>query len=746
MRGIFAKYVTLIAGLVAAALLAAGALGFWFLAGVNAQQLEALQQEKASAAALRIALFVQDVEHQLALASAPGMSRLASGQRRLEFLKLLHQVPALAELAWIDSSGHEQLRSSRMGLDQEHAGTDYRSAPFMRETTAGRTFYGPVEFRKGSEPHLMMAVPAGAADDGTVLADVNLTFVGEVVAEVRVGRSGRAFVLDRDRNLIAHPDLNRVLSRTSLSTLEAEGGDVLSASAPVPGPGWRVVTELPRAEALAPLRALFWRGLVVLLAALAAAVLASVLLARRMVTPIRALQAGAADVAAGRLDQQIEVRTGDELEGLAREFNAMTARLRESYATLDLKVRERTRALATRNEELAATLESLARARQGAEAASNAKSRFLAAASHDLRQPMHALNLYLGAMATHELPERSRELLAKVRQCAQTMDSLFEGLLDISRLDAKAVQVRAEVFAIAPLLQCIANEFEPQAREQGLRLHVVPSRALVRTDPALLGRIVRNLVSNALRYTPSGRVLVGCRHAAGALRIQVHDTGIGIAPEFQQLVFEEFFQVGNAERDRGQGLGLGLSIVQRISALLDAQLRLVSRPGHGSMFELRVPLAPQMQSRHQELPQHDAGGESLRQSLVVVVEDDKAVLDATQLLLEQWGCEVVPAGSGVEALRTLAGISRAPDLLVCDYRLRPPENGLEVIELLREEFNRDIPAVLVTGDALPRAEQPRDEARLAVLHKPLQDRLLQGALVRLLRVSREGSSTHATAP
>jgi signal transduction histidine kinase len=227
-----------------------------------------------------------------------------------------------------------------------------------------------------------------------------------------------------------------------------------------------------------------------------------------------------------------------------------------------------------------------------AKSASLAKSRFLAAASHDLRQPMHALNLYLGGLTRQEMSAPARDTLGHAAQCAQTMDGMFRALLDISRLDAGSMQPETRAFALAPLLERIRVEHEPQARGKGIELRVARSSAWVRADPVFLDRILRNLTSNAVRYTERGRILIGCRRGPGVIRLEVHDTGAGIPPAEQRLVFEEFYQAGNPGRDRSRGMGLGLAIVDRLARLMQARVGLDSEPGRGSRFSLEVPQAP----------------------------------------------------------------------------------------------------------------------------------------------------------
>jgi signal transduction histidine kinase/CheY-like chemotaxis protein len=370
-------------------------------------------------------------------------------------------------------------------------------------------------------------------------------------------------------------------------------------------------------------------------------------------------------------------------------------------------------------------------ARQTAESANLAKSRFLAAASHDLRQPIHALNLYLGAFGAVQLSRPASALLAKVRQCALIMDEMFRTLLDVSKLDAGAVKPQITVFPIAPLLGRTRVEFEPQARAKGLELRVQTSSAFAKSDPVLVERILRNLVSNAIRYTESGSVVVGCRRHHGALRVSVYDTGIGIEPADQSLVFEEFYQVGNPERDRTKGLGLGLAIVERLARLIGARITLRSSPGHGSVFAFDLQRAEPVELPALRLNRDGNGSRDLTGTLVVLVDDEELILDAAQTLLKQWNCTVIAATSGREALRQLATSTRPPDVLICDYRLRDGENGVAVAAALRNEFNADIPALLITGDTDPEQIRTIAASGLAVLHKPLREDELNDAICAL---------------
>lgn len=368
-----------------------------------------------------------------------------------------------------------------------------------------------------------------------------------------------------------------------------------------------------------------------------------------------------------------------------------------------------------------------------AESATVAKSNFLAAASHDLRQPMHALNLYLGVLSDYALPEPARPILSNVKQCAQAMDEMFRELLDISRLDAHMVVAEMQAFPLAMLLGQIQMEFAPQAKAKGLSLHVVPCSLWVRSDPALLERILRNFVSNAVRYTSQGKILIGCRRRESGVSLMVCDTGQGIAPEQQKKIFDEFYQVDNPERDRSQGLGLGLATVQRLANLLKARLSLTSTFGRGAVFAIDLPIASAGDAILLSRPTSsvpivvETAG-----ALIVVIDDERLILNATKTLLEHWGYSVVAATSGEDAMLQLGDSLRVPDAIICDNRLRDNDIGTDVIANLRNEFNQDIPAVLITGDTSRERLLVIEASGIPVLFKPLQENILREMLNRLI--------------
>ncbi|WP_246174018.1 ATP-binding response regulator [Paraburkholderia hayleyella] len=368
------------------------------------------------------------------------------------------------------------------------------------------------------------------------------------------------------------------------------------------------------------------------------------------------------------------------------------------------------------------------------------KSRFLAAASHDLRQPVHAMSLFLGLLALEKLSSRSRYLVENITRATSAMGHLFDALLNISRLDAGVINPRIEAFALDGLLDQIRSEYTPQAQQKGLSLHVRPSHAVVRSDPMLLDRILRNLVSNAIVHTVRGRVLLGCRIRGERLEIQVWDTGPGIPAREHERIFLEFHQLRNPERDRGKGLGLGLAIVRRTAALLGHTLTLRSTEGRGTVFMLSVArAAPEALQWPAAAALHEASAAELAETkrhagqLILVVDDDAQNREGLSLLLEGWGYRVVAAASGNSLLDKVAHMRDKPALIVSDYRLRDHETGIQVIDRVREEYNDpDIPVLLVSGDTDPSRLTQAAEREIPLLHKPVEVDALRGWIDRLL--------------
>jgi signal transduction histidine kinase/CheY-like chemotaxis protein len=487
---------------------------------------------------------------------------------------------------------------------------------------------------------------------------------------------------------------------------------VLTSHAVVAPLGWLVLIEQPLGETYAPVYASLVTTGLVLLPGLLLAVVVSLILARKMMTPIRALQAGAAQIGTGALDHRIEIDTGDELEALGNQFNHMAAQLQISYATLERKVEERTHQL---------------------ELANLAKSRFLAAASHDLRQPLHALNLFVAQLRTETDPVERSGIIAHIDAAAAAMNDLFNALLDISKLDAGVLTPEVTDFPVAQLLKRIETTFVPAAREKGLRLVVVSSGAWVRSDFILLERILLNLVSNAIRYTDRGGVVVGGRRRGGQLRIEVWDSGVGIPENQRRNIFIEFYQLAASAGARRGGLGLGLAIVDRLCRLLDHQLELTSTPGRGSRFLVWVPLIATPQEPAKPTIPFVAKADPAPGKLIVVIDDDALVLDAMRGLLQSWGCRVVTAESDGEVLASLAAEDGRPDLIISDYFLAAGNTGIETIQRLRNALRAPIPAFLISGDTAPERLREATASGYDLLHKPIDPMTLRAMLNRLLK-------------
>lgn len=359
-----------------------------------------------------------------------------------------------------------------------------------------------------------------------------------------------------------------------------------------------------------------------------------------------------------------------------------------------------------------------AEARNKAEQASLAKSRFFAAANHDLRQPLHALGLFATTLRNSIMEASKRQLVEQIQQSIESLESLFDDLLDISRLDAGQVKPRVEHFKASLVLDRIRATYAPTAAEKGLRFSVRASDAMLFSDPALLFRVLSNLVANAIRYTQEGGVLVGVRKRKDKIRIEVWDTGIGIPDDQQDKIFEEFYQLNNPERDRRKGLGLGLSTVKRVSTLMSCPLTVRSRVGRGSMFAIEVPVGLEAQPYTHVLTAEIAVPDLLANRTIVVVDDEASVRLGMQTLLESWGCRCIAAPGAQEAIDELH--NRKPDFIIADFRLRDNQNGIDAVRALRAACGGSIPAVVLSGDTAVERLREVSAAGLTMLHKPLK--------------------------
>jgi signal transduction histidine kinase len=737
---LFRKYVALLLAVIFVVLLTSGSLNGLLEIGFAYQQhkvsLVRIQREQAEAAAAKIGQFINEMESQLGWTTQLPWSTGTVDQRRFDGSRVLRQVPAITELAQLDATGKEQLRQSKLAMDVQNSQIDFSHEAKFAEAVAKKVYYGPVYIRRGSEPYMTLSVAGLRRDAGVSVAEVNLKLVWDAISQIKVGENGQAYVVDNQGRLIAHPDISLVLGNTDMTGLaqvraaraagagaptepvqigkDLRGRDVLAVYAPVAPLGWLVFAELPVDEAYAPLYQALERSGALLLAGLVLAFLAALFLARRMVVPIQTIRAGAARIGSGDLTQRISIRTGDELEALAEQFNRMAEQLQDSYAGLERKVEERTHQLALAN---------------------LAKSRFLAAASHDLRQPMHALGLFVAQLHSHITSPDGSRVVNRIDEALTGMNELFNALLDITKLDAGVLTPTIGEFPIAELLGRIGSTFTPVAQEKGLSFRSVPSSAWVRSDPVLLERIVLNLVSNAVRYTAVGGIVVGCRYRKDHVRIEVWDSGPGIPPDQQRKIFGEFYRLADAAKTNRAGLGIGLAIVDRLCALLGHPIELTSTLGRGSRFGVTVPTAPARAAEQPKIepPPQDAI-DVARGKLVVVIDNDVRVLEGMGGLFRTWGCRVVTATTPEAALADVSefGAAARPDLVISDFHLGDGQTGITAIAKLREAHGA-IPAFVMSGDiALERLREAQENGH-HLLHKPVQPMTLRAMVSRMLK-------------
>jgi signal transduction histidine kinase len=367
------------------------------------------------------------------------------------------------------------------------------------------------------------------------------------------------------------------------------------------------------------------------------------------------------------------------------------------------------------------------------ELANLSKSRFLASASHDLRQPLHTLSLYSAALKLHARGGMTGEIASHINKALGSLSALVNSLLDISKLDAGAVQPDPQSVSLKPLIERIEADYRPVANGKGLEFHVTAPELLVESDPVLLERLMRNLVDNAFKYTVTGNVTIAAERGEDAVRIRVRDTGPGIPAEERERVFEEFYQIGNPERDRAQGLGLGLAIVRRLSRLLGLTVSLESEPGRGSTFTVTVPPAAERRASPR------SAGASAREkpraldgAQILVIDDEPEVRAGMRTLLEHLGCRVAVCGGYAEAEKLLGERALEVDVIVSDLRLRQHENGIDTVRRLRTQLG-DVPALLVSADTAPERLREAQSSGLPLLHKPVSSDKLTEAILAALR-------------
>lgn len=370
-------------------------------------------------------------------------------------------------------------------------------------------------------------------------------------------------------------------------------------------------------------------------------------------------------------------------------------------------------------------------ARAEAERANLAKSKFLAAVSHDLRQPAQSMVLFTSLVAEALVNHPQEEAVTHLEHALSGLTKMLDVLLDVSRLDAGCVVPHPIKLPLNDVIGPLAEEYRLSASKKGLRIRTVPTSAATISDPALLERILRNLIENAINYTQTGSILIGCRRRKDGMRVDIIDTGIGIDDENLKQIFDEFFQVGNPERDRTKGLGLGLAIVKRLCRLLDHPIDVASWPRRGTRFSLLLPAAAYVEQPSDGRPAIISGAVPFPTPIVVVIDDEPLIRSGLTYVLQSWGYQVIAAESGAEAATVLAGKGWEPNAIIADYRLRKEETGLDAIHLIVNRVGRNIPSLILTGDTATDIIATVREAGFPLLHKPLATGALQLALTSL---------------
>ncbi len=595
--------------LVSGGLMTSGAVELVFRYRESIEGIGALQREMAQGVAFKIQQFVQDIEKTLR-ASTQTPEIVTGGLTeayRFQLIKLLRVAPAITTATAVDDAGREKLKVSRVQMVRSEDLHDRSEDEAFVRARKGVSFFSPVYFVRQSEPYMRIAVPIERfAGDvvGVLIAEVNLKYIWEVISQIKVGKTGYAYVISREGDLIAHPDISLVLQKRSLKQLgqvqavlagapgplkaqpNLAGQKVFPAYAPIADLGWAVLVERSASEAYAPLYASILRTAILLLLGLGMAVLASFLIGRRVVRPVQILREGAARFGSGVMDHRIEVRTGDELQALAEEFNQMADRLQESYAGLELKVEERTRDLSEAMEQL--------------EIASKHKSQFLANMSHELRTPMNAILGYTELITDEiygEVPEPIREVLERVQQSGQHLLGLINAVLDLAKIEAGQLTLSLANYALQEVVQTVFMSVESLAAEKQLALNVdlPPDLPPGTGDAQRISQVLLNLIGNALKFTETGEVGIQVTATDDQFTVAVSDTGAGISEADQQTIFEEFQQADTSSTRKHGGTGLGLAIAKKIVEMHGGRIWVESSLGKGSTFWFTIPTQVEQQ-------------------------------------------------------------------------------------------------------------------------------------------------------
>lgn len=746
---LFWKYLASFVMVTAVALVASVSIDGWFSYREQKRLLISVQRQQADAAAAAIGQFVDEIRHELGwlVQLPPGMVK--SVDPRIDAIRVMRLNPAIAEIAVLNAAGREQVRVSRNVRDTIGSQLDLSGSAAFATAKASGVFYGPVYFFRETEPYMTLAIASEDKDPVIIVAEVNLRFVWEVVSRIKVGERGEAYVVDRRGRVVAHPDLRQALRKSDLSAqpqvraalagdmtavgerIDAlSGQNVLSAYAMVPALGWPVFVQLPIDEAYAPIYASILRSAVLLVVLLACAFVVALVFSRRMTGPINALARGAARIGGGHLDQRISIRTGDELQDLGDQFNRMATRLRESYATLEQRVVERTAELALARDQAMAEHADALRARKMAETANEAKSRFLAVISHEIRTPLNGVLGVLQLFQDSESTLDRRRLLSNAMTSGETLIALIDGVLDYARLEAGTETVELRPFDLRRHIEAAAGLMRPQIEAKGLTFQssiAIPDDTIIDGDPAKLTRILFNLLSNAVKFTPGGAIQLGAtltEEPTGAehLIVTVADSGIGIAPDMQERIFADFTQADDSIARRFGGTGLGLAISRRLAVLMSGTLAVDSRLGEGSTFRLELPVL-----RTQSTQPVPEVAHASRVLSVLVVDDDPVNREVADAMLRKLGHRPSVAPDGQAAVAA-CGQDRF-DVILMDIHM-PGMSGFDASAAILALEGESKPRIIALTADISKDNQARMEQSgiSAMLGKPILIEALRHAI------------------
>ena len=597
--------------LISGGLITSGLSELYFRYRESAADLVRLQQEITSGAATKIEQFVREIERTTrgAAKSREITEKGLSPEYRFELRRLLVIAPAITEAVAFDSNGISRVAVSRLASVIPRDKEIDSALPALQLAKEGKSYFGPVYFYRDSEPYMTIAVPieryVGRAI-GVLQVQVNLKYVWDLVSKLKVGTEGYAYIAVRNGDLIAHPDISLVLQRRNVAHLDQvrsalqsqtsaesltwtvatnlRGRRVFSSWSTIPILRWAVFVEQPVEEVYGPLYASLFRTSGFLLLGLGMALVASLFVARRVVRPLETLRHGVERIGAGDLNSRLELKTGDEIEVLAEEFNKMTQSLQQAHAGLEHKVAARTQELAVANERL--------------KELDHLKSDFVSNVSHELRTPLTAIkgavDLVLGEVAG-PLTEKQYHYLNRVRTNTQHLAGLINDLLDLSKIESGKTEIKASRVALGGLVHEVLESLRPIAAEKVITLEATfrePS-ILVWADRNKVNQVLMNLIGNAIKFTPiQGSVTVSAsRDEEDNVQVSVSDTGPGVPPGESEKIFEKFYQITEAEGTKPKGTGLGLAICKSLVALHGGKIWVEPKPTGGSIFCFTLPVA-----------------------------------------------------------------------------------------------------------------------------------------------------------